>query len=131
MRLRAAAGGSVVADEEKSLVELDRALFAAEAHDPEGEWMNVLHRSLSDDFRLRRAIGEIEDRERMITRLSRSEPAERVILDGPEVTVVADVGLVRSRVRVPSGTFANTKLFVRTSGSWRCVYWRVAREADS
>jgi Domain of unknown function (DUF4440) len=120
-----------VADEEKSLVELDKAMFAAEAHDPEDGWIDLLQRSLSDDFRLRRAIGEIEDRERMITRLSRSAPVQRVLLDEPAVALLGDVAVVRSRLRVPAGTFANTKLFEKTSGEWRCVYWRVVREAET
>jgi hypothetical protein len=54
-----------------------------------------------------------------------------VILDEPAVAVLGDVAVVRSRVRVPAGTFANTKLFERTSGTWRCVYWRVTREAEA
>jgi hypothetical protein len=29
---------------------------------------------------------------------------------------------------VPSGTFRNAKLFERTPGGWRCVYWRVTRD---
>ena len=39
---RAAAGGGVVADEEKSLAELDKAMFAAEAHDPVDGGMDLL-----------------------------------------------------------------------------------------
>jgi hypothetical protein len=48
--------------DEPSLVELNKATFAAEAHKPKDGWVDVLHRSLADDFRLRRAIGETEDR---------------------------------------------------------------------
>jgi Domain of unknown function (DUF4440) len=112
------------------LVELDKMMFAAEAHNPEDSWINVLHRSLADDFRLRRAIGEIEDRERMITRLSRTEPMQRKILGDPDVSVLGDTAVVCSRVRVPTGTFMNAKLFERTPGGWRCVYWRVTRDAE-
>jgi hypothetical protein len=119
-----------VVDDEKSLVELDKALFAAEGHDPEDGWTDVLHGSLSDDFRLRRAIGEIEDRERMITRLSRSAPVKREFLGDPAVAVMGDAAIVCTRVRVPGGTFTNAKLFERAAGGWRCVYWRVTREAE-
>lgn len=119
-----------MSDDEESLVALDKALFAAEGHDPEDGWTDVLHRSLSDDFRLRRAIGELEDRERMITRLSRGEPVTRELVGDPAVAVLGDVAIVCTRVRVPAGTFANAKLFERTPGGWRCVYWRVTRETQ-
>jgi hypothetical protein len=128
--LRGARGEAVtVIDDKKSLVDQDKALFAAEGHDPEDSWVDVLHNSLSDDFRLRRAIGEIEDRERMITRLSRTDPVKRELL-GHEVELLGDAAIVCSRVRVPAGSFANAKLFERTAGGWRCVYWRVTREAE-
>jgi hypothetical protein len=119
-----------VADDKESLVELDNATFAAEAHDPEDSWVDVLHGSLTDDFRLRRGIGEIENRERMITRLSRSEPMKRERIGDPDVAVLKDTAVVCSRVRVPMGTFKNAKLFERTPGGWRCVYWRVTREEE-
>jgi hypothetical protein len=112
-------------DDNESLVELNAAAFAAEAHEPVDSWADVLHRSLADDFRLRRAIGEMEDRERMITRLSRSKPLTREPLGDPDIAVLADTALVCSRVRVGSGTFDNAKLFERTPDGWRCVYWRV------
>jgi hypothetical protein len=120
-----------VADDEQDLVELDKALFAAEARDPEDGWADVLHGALSDDFRLRRAIGELEDRERMITRLSRGEPVNRELLGDPAVAVLGDAAIVCARVRVPVGTFMNVKLFERVAGGWRCVYWRVTREGDA
>ena len=120
-----------MADDKKSLVELDNATFAAEAHEPDGSWVDVLHGSLSDDFRLRRGIGEIENRERMITRLSRAEPVKRERIGDPDVAVLKDTAVVCSRVRVPMGTFKNAKLFERTPGGWRCVYWRVTREQES
>jgi len=119
-----------VADDEESLVALDKALFAAEARDPADGWADVLHGSLSDDFRLRRAIGELEDRERMIARSSRGEPVTRELVGDPEVAVLGDTAVVCSRVRVPAGMFANAKLFERTPGGWRCVYWRVTRETE-
>jgi hypothetical protein len=119
-----------VDNDKKSLVELDDATFDAEAHDPEDSWVDVLHRSLADDFRLRRAIGEIENRERMITRLARTEPVKRERIGDPDVAVLGDTAVVCSRVRVPTGTFKNAKLFERTPGGWRCVYWRVTREAE-
>ena len=115
-----------MADDKESLVALDKELFAAEGHDPKDAWADVLHRSLSDDFRLRRAIGEIEDRERMITRLSRGDPVKRELED-PEVAVIGDAAMVCTHVTVPAGTFANTKLFERSPAGWRCVYWRVTR----
>jgi hypothetical protein len=79
-----------VSDDEQNLVQLNKETFAAEAHKPKDSWVDVLHRSLADDFRLRRAIRETEDRERMISRLSHTEPAD----------------------------------------GWRCVHWRVTREAE-
>jgi hypothetical protein len=118
-----------VSKDEQSLLELNRATFAAEAHQPKDGWVDVLHRSLADDFRLRRAIGETEDRERMIARLSHTPPAEREILGEPDIAVLDDTAVVCSRVRVPSGTFQNAKLFEKTPDGWRCVYWRVTREA--
>jgi hypothetical protein len=120
-----------VSDDEQNLVELNKETFAAEAHKPKDGWVDVLHRSLTDDFRLRRAIGETEDRERMIARLSHTKPVEREILGDPDVAVLDDTAVVCSRVRVPSGTFHNAKLFEKTADGWRCVYWRVTREAQS
>lgn len=72
-----------MSDDEQSLVELNKETFAAEAHKPKDSWVDVLHRSLADDFRLRRAIGETEDRERMIARLSHTTPVERELLGDP------------------------------------------------
>ena len=119
----------MTAEDKRTLLKLNRETFAAEEHDPEGGWVDVLHRSLSDDFRLRRAIGETEDRERMITRLSRTEPKHREI-EGEEVAVLGDVALVCCRVRLGEALFGNTKLFERTADGWRCVYWRVSRKLD-
>lgn len=119
-----------MADYTDELVDLDKAIFAAEAHEPADGWIDVLHRSLADDFRLRRAIGEIEDRERMITRLSRSEGVKREFVGDPDVAVVGDAAVVCTRVRLRSNTFHNAKLFERAPDGWRCVYWRVTREAD-
>ena len=112
-------------DDERSLVDLNQKTLAAEAHEPADGWIDVLHRSLTDDFRLRRAIGEIEDRERMITRLSRSDAVPREVLEKPEVALFGDTAVVCSRIRVPSGIFRNAKLFERTKDGWRCAYWRV------
>ena len=114
------------ADEER-LLDLNRQLFRAESHDPAGGWMNVLHRSLADDFRLRRAIGELEDRERMIARVSRSEPAVREVVE-EQVAVLGETAVVRSLVQLGAASFRNAKLFENVSGEWRCVYWRVSRE---
>lgn len=118
-------------NDEQSLVELNKETFAAEAHKPKTGWVDVLHRSLADDFRLRRAIGETEDRERMISRLSHTKPVEREILGDPDVVVLDNTAMVCSRVRVPSGTFRNAKLFEKTTDGWRCVYWRVTRETEA
>jgi hypothetical protein len=118
-----------VADDEERLTALDRALFAAEGRDPEDGWADVLHRSLNDDFRLRRANGELEDRERMIARLSRGEAAKRE-LEESTVAVLGDAAIVCTRVRVPAGVFQNAKLFERASAGWRCVYWRVTRVTE-
>ena len=114
-------------DDNESLLELNAAAFAAEAHEPVDSWADVLNSSLGEDFRLRRAIGEMEDRERMITRLSRSKPVTRELFGDPEIAVLANTALVCSRVRVGSGTFHNAKLFDRTPDGLRCVYWRVTR----
>lgn len=119
-----------MADDRESLVALDKQLFAAEGREPEDGWADVLHRSLSDDFRLRRAIGELEDRERMIARLSRGQAVKREVVAEPQVAVMGDAAIVFTRVTVPAGTFANAKLFERSSAGWRCVYWRVTRVTE-
>ena len=81
-------------DDRETLIDLDRSTFAAESHEPREDWSSVLHRILAEDFRLRRAIGEIEDRERMITRLSRTAPKQREFLAERDVAIVGDFGLV-------------------------------------
>jgi hypothetical protein len=121
---------SPVTEEEQALLDLNRRTFAAEEQ-AEESWAAVLHATLADDFRLRRGIGEIEDRERMIARLSRTEPAEREIVGEPQVAVLEDTGTVRSRVRMGTNVFRNVKLFEKTPAGWRCVYWRVTREEQS
>jgi hypothetical protein len=129
-RVKVHNGGGPVNEDEHTLLELNRATFTAEAHQPGDGWVDVLHRNLADDFRLRRAIGEIENRERMIARLSHTEPAPREILD-ERVTVLEDTAVVRSRVRFGPAVFRNAKLFEKTLDGWRCVYWRVTREPTS
>jgi hypothetical protein len=119
-----------VSDDEPVLLELNRATFAAEAHQPADSWVDVLHGTLTDDFRLRRAIGEIEDRERMIARLSHTEPAPREILD-EAVAVLDESALVRSHVRFGAAVFRNVKLFEKAQDGWRCVYWRASREQEA
>jgi hypothetical protein len=118
-------------DDQEELLALDRATFAAEAHEPKTDWQGVLHRSLGEDFRLRRAIGELEDRERMIARLTSTEPEPREILDEPQVAVLGDIGLVCSRVQFGGALFQNAKVFEKTADGWRCMYWRVTRVAAS
>jgi Domain of unknown function (DUF4440) len=119
-----------VNDDEHTLLALNQATFTAEEHQPADGWIDVLHRNLADDFRLRRAIGEIESRERMIARLSHTKPAPREILD-ERVAVLEDTAVVRSRVRLGPGVFRNAKVFEKTPDGWRCVYWRVTREAEN
>ena len=119
-----------MSDDTQRLLDLNKATFAAEGHEPADSWIEVLHDSLAEDFRLRRAIGEIEDRERMITRLSHSDAVRREFLGEADVAIIGDTAVVCSRIRVASGTFRNTKLFERSSDRWRCVYWRVSREAS-
>lgn len=94
-------------DDQAALLELDRSTFAAEANEPSDDWTGVLHRILADDFRLRRAIGEIENRERLITRLSGTEPKPREFIGEPVVSIVGDFGLVCSRVRFGDAAFSN------------------------
>ena len=104
-----------MADDESRLRELNASTFAAEEHKPMKGWVDALHGALTDDFRLRRGIGEIEDRERMITRLSRTtRPPSRVIVD-EDVALIRDIAIVHSLVRVGEAAFRNTKLFVRTN----------------
>jgi hypothetical protein len=117
-----------MSDDERTLLDLNRVTFAAEQHKPAKSWADVLHKALTDDFRLRRGIGEIEDRERMIARLSRTKPVPREILEAT-VAVQEETAVVRSRVRMGGNTFRNAKLFEKTSDGWRCAYWRVTREA--
>lgn len=120
-------GRSVMNEDEQALLMVNRDTFAAEGHEPVDGWLDILHCALADDFRLRRGIGEIEDRERMITRLSRTKPAPRKVIE-EAVAVLGDTGVVRSQVRVGASSFRNVKLFERTAEGWRCVYWRVSRE---
>lgn len=116
-------------DDEQALLDLNRKTFAAEEHKPAKSWEKILHTALADDFRLRRGIGEIENRERMIARLSRTKPTPREILE-EGVVIEKETAVVRSRVRMGEKTFRNAKLFEKTPDGWRCVYWRVTPEAQ-
>ncbi len=125
-------GGGVVAEER--LLELNRLTFLAETRpiEPiEGKpWQEFLGATLGESFEGRRGNPALphQDREMFIDFATTASDAVRNVVGEPTVTVVSDLGVVTSDVRLDDDDtkrFRNVKVFRREDGNWRCIYWQV------
>jgi hypothetical protein len=117
---RAAAGGEPVADNMQRLVDLDNAIFTTK-HTSPGRLIDIIRNSLADDFRL---TGDRLDRG------PRAHDQAPLARRGSAVEIVGDPEVAGLGATAVVCTFDNAKPLEGTRHAWRCVYWRVAQEAN-